>query len=63
MISILIETVYGGGASAAAAKCVSSAKGMAAPEAIIWRRLIRGFIGFIFALSGSDGWNLTAWLL
>jgi hypothetical protein len=44
MISILIDTVYGGGASPALAGRVSSATGIAALEAIIARLLMRDFI-------------------
>jgi len=51
MISRLIESVYGGGVDAARTDRVSNTRGIAAPEAIHWRRLIGIFIRFIFSLA------------
>src|ERR1043165_3008269 len=54
MISILMDSVYGGGPGAAAASGCSNAKGAAAPDAIHARRLRRDFTEEFLLNGDSD---------
>jgi hypothetical protein len=54
MISILMDSVYGGGPGVAAASGCSKAKGAAAPDAIHARRLRRDFTAEFLLNADSD---------